>query len=98
MDKLDHAGYMHDHSVSISALTGEGISELKKRIESLLRDNMILVEGLLRYSDGNLLDQIHRQGTIELEEYRQEGTYIQAYVPPGLAARLKPFITIEFPD
>ena len=30
--------------------------------------------------------------------YRQECTYIRAYVPPGLAARLKPFITIEFPD
>ncbi len=98
IDKLDHAGYMDGHSVSISALTGEGISELKKRIESLLQDNMTLVEGLLRYREGSLLDQIHRQGTVELEEHRHDGTYIRAYVPPVLAARLKPFINISVPD
>jgi len=98
MDKLGHAGYMDNHSVSISALTGGGISGLKERIESLLQDNMTLVEGLLQYREGNLLDQIHRQGTIELEEHRHDGTYIRAYVPPVLAARLKSFITISVPD
>lgn len=98
MDKLDHAGYRDNHSVSISALTGEGISELKKRIESLLRDNMTLVEGLLRYSEGSLLDQIHRQGTIELEEHRHNGTYLRAYVPEFLAARLKAVITVDAAD
>jgi len=98
MDKLDHAGCMDNHSVSISALTGEGINRLKKRIESLLQDNMTLVEGLLRYSEGSLLDQIHRQGTIELEEHRHDGTYLRAYVPPVLAVRLRPFITITLSD
>jgi GTP-binding protein HflX len=98
MDKLDHADCMDDHSVSISALTGEGISGLKKRIESLLQDNMTLVEGLLRYSEGSLLDQIHRQGTVELEEHRHDGTYLRAYVPQFLAARIKPFIIISVPD
>lgn len=94
MDKLDHAGCMNNHSVSISALTGEGINGLKKRVESLLQDNMTLVEGLLRYSEGSLLDQIHKQGTIELEEHRHDGTYVRAYVPPALAVRLRAFMTI----
>jgi GTP-binding protein HflX len=98
IDKPDHLGCMDDHSVSISALTGEGISRLKKRIESLLRDNMILVEGLLHYSEGSLVDQIHRQGTVELEEHRHDGTYLRAYVPHVLAVRLRPFITIAVSD
>ncbi len=98
IDKLGHEGCMDDPSVRISALTGEGISGLKKRIESLLKDNMTLVEGLLRYSQGGLLNQIHKRGTVELEEHREGGTYLRAYVPPVLAARLRPFITISLSD
>ena len=59
---------------------------------------MTLVEGLLQYSQGGLLNQIHKQGTVELEEHREGGTYLRAYVPPVLAARLRPLITISLSD
>ena len=45
--------------------------------------------------EGDLLNQIHTQGAIEAQEYRDENVVLVANVPAELAARLLPFRTDE---
>lgn len=37
---------------------------------------------------GELLGEIHRQGSVESEEFVEEGTLLEAFVPAPLASRL----------
>ena len=43
---------------------------------------------LIPYSRGDLMDRIHRTGTIETLEHTGEGTRVCARVHPGLAEEL----------
>src|SRR5215218_2960988 len=57
------------HAVVVSARTGEGIDELLSAIEADLPQPAKHVDVLLPYARGDLLNQIHTQGEIELEPY-----------------------------
>ena len=48
----------------------------------------VWVETLIPYSRGDLMDRIHRTGTIETLEHTGEGTRVRARVHPGLAEEL----------
>lgn len=39
---------------------------------------------------GDLLDELHRQGTVQQEDFVPAGTLVAASVPAGLANRLRP--------
>ena len=41
---------------------------------------------------GDLLDELHRQGTIQQEEFAATGTLVAASVPASLANRLGPLL------
>jgi len=87
-DKIDGSGGRENNGTRISALTGDGIDSLLHRIETLLHQSMKPVEILLPYTAGNLLNEIHNKGSVEVEEHKAEGTYLRAYLPASLANRL----------
>jgi GTP-binding protein HflX len=91
-DPADQAGpadkSASNHALKISALTGEGIDALLERVESLLKASLQPVELLLPYSAGDLIDEIHRQGSVRRVEHREDGTYIHACLPAPLVRRL----------
>lgn len=70
-----------DKSVKISAKTGEGIPELLSVIGEVLRGNRQLVEKLFSYEDVGKLALIRKYGQLFKEEYREDGIFVQAYVP-----------------
>ncbi len=70
-----------DMSVKISAKTGEGIPELLSVIGEVLRGNRQLVEKLFSYEDAGKLALIRKYGQLFKEEYREDGIFVQAYVP-----------------
>ncbi len=70
-----------DKSVKISAKTGEGIPELLSVIGEVLRGNKQLVEKLFSYEDAGKLALIRKYGQLFKEEYREDGIFVQAYVP-----------------
>ena len=62
----------------ISALTGEGLSQLLATIQISLPPTRKRVEFLFPYDKGGLANKVREDGVILAEEYRAEGIYIKA--------------------
>ncbi len=70
-----------DHTVKISARTGQGMDKLLELIQKELDERKILVEKVFPYSDAGKIQAVRKYGQLLEEEYRQEGIYVKAYVP-----------------
>ena len=70
-----------DYVLNISARTGEGLMELKDRLEEILTEHQILIERLYPYSEAGKIQLIRKYGQLLEEEYREDGIYVKAYVP-----------------
>jgi GTPase len=78
-------------AVAISAVTGEGIEQLRERIEAAFADTLREVELLVPYSAGGQLSELHRlAGELERED-TPEGVLVKARLPAGLAHRFTEF-------
>ena len=80
------------HVVQVSALTGEGLTELLQVLENEVPHPDTLVHVVLPYSLGGLVSRIHTEGEVLSEEHEAEGTRLQARVGPQLAAELNDFL------
>ncbi len=78
-----------DYTVSLSAKTGEGVPELLKLLEAVLRERKVAIEELYPYADISKLQMIRRFGELEEEEYREDGVFVRAYVPADLYERVR---------
>ena len=78
-------------SVGVSAATGEGLDELRDRIEAAFEDTLRPMELLLPYSEGAALAELHDlAGNLEREE-RADGVLVRARVPASLAHQFERF-------
>jgi GTP-binding protein HflX len=77
------------NTVAISARTGEGLPELMKRTEEILESTMVLIDALIPYEQGALVDLFHRRGLIQLEEHTAKGTRIVGRMPRELAGQFQ---------
>ena len=73
----------------VSARTGEGLDALRDRISDAIGRTDIEVSILLPYSRGDLLAQIHSDGTIVSTSHEADGTLLRARVPAALASALE---------
>jgi GTP-binding protein HflX len=76
------------HSVAVSALTGEGLSELIAAIDRDLPRPQIEVDVLVPYSRGDLVARVHDEGEIISQDHTGAGTLLHARVSARLAAEL----------
>jgi len=77
--------------VPVSALSGEGIDELRHRIERAFRAQLERVELLVPYDRGAVLSELHEvAGDLERED-TGDGVLVKARVPAALARRLRPY-------
>ncbi|NQU37115.1 MAG: GTPase HflX [Actinobacteria bacterium] len=77
------------HVVFVSALTGDGFTELMEALERDLPTPAVEVDVLLGYEHADLVAQVHREGEIESIEHGDSGTRLRARVDEQLAARLQ---------
>lgn len=70
-----------DYVMNISAKTGEGLLELKNKLEEILTERQILIERLYNYAEAGKIQLIRKYGQLLIEEYREDGIYVKAYVP-----------------
>ena len=77
------------NSAAVSALTGQGISDLLARVEQVFLASMISIDAVIPYSRGDLVALIHEKGTVEREEHVTEGTHIKGWVPPEIAVKFE---------
>ena len=85
-------------SLSVSALTGEGLPELRDAIEAQLPSAAIEVKVVVPYSRGDLIARAYTAGTVESETHLGEGTLLVARVPGWLAAELSAVGNAEVAD
>jgi GTP-binding protein HflX len=92
-DKVEHEEILRDFradkTLKISAVTGQGLDELENVMEEALREDKQLLEGTFSYDQGGQLPLIRKYGELLLEEYRENGIYIRAFVPVELYHNLE---------
>ncbi|MBM7686101.1 GTPase HflX [Defluviitalea raffinosedens] len=81
-----------EKTFKVSARTSEGLNEVLQEIEKILKANRKTLKALIPYSDMGMLQLIRGQGEKNLEEYREEGIYIEANVNEEVYRKLKKYI------
>lgn len=76
-------------AVIVSAATGEGLDELRSRIEEMLPRPDVPVDLVVPYSRGDLVAKVHADGEIDAIEYVEAGTRVRGRVDAPLAAELR---------
>lgn len=76
------------HWARVSALTGDGIDDLRSMIATALAELWAEVDLAVPYSAGDLLARVRERGTVEFE-YRDTGVRVQGRVPPSVASELE---------
>ena len=94
-NKIEIAGnkvlkdFKADKTVNISALHGDGLTELKDTIEEVLRESKIYIEKTYFYTEASKISLIRKYGQLISEEYVAEGIEVKAYVPTEIYDKVK---------
>lgn len=91
-DKLEQEEVTKDlkayATLKISAVTGEGLTQVKETLEEVLREDKQLLEGVFPYNLAGQISTIRKYGELLEEEYRDNGIYVRAFVPVELYPNL----------
>jgi len=80
-EEREEAALDHPEAVLISAREGEGLDELRERIEQAFEETLTEVELLIPYSEGGRLHELHEiAGDLERTD-REDGVLVHAKVP-----------------
>lgn len=96
VDLLDDGGreelrLRHPEAVLVSGETGEGLDELRERIERELRHTLRSVKLLVPYSQGGSIAELHDLAGELRRQDTPEGVLIRALVPEHLVERFSRF-------
>ena len=83
-------------ALQLSALTGEGLAELRERISARFAGRFEPVRLLVPYEDGRALAELYELGApIEEREDRADGVHVLARLPRAEIARFGPYLVVE---
>jgi GTP-binding protein HflX len=88
IDELDRearteARIKRPDAVQVSAVTGEGLEDLRSAIEQAFEATMEPVELMVPYSQGDRLHELHEVAGKVTREDRPEGVRVRTRLPPG---------------
>lgn len=67
--------------VKISGKTGQGTEILLDVIEQILQKQKLYLEKIYKYEEAGKIQIIRNYGQLLKEEYREDGIYVEAYIP-----------------
>lgn len=82
-------------SVAISALTGEGIDDLLHLMTKFVKRSLSRICALVPYSETGIIQQCYTFGRVLVEEYREQGTYLEAEVTEEMRKKLERYEVAE---
>lgn len=85
--RLEDALAAYPHAVVVSALSGEGLADLRTMIDEVLYAQMAPVDVLIPYDHGELVAFFHQHGFVESEDHTADGTHLTGRMPVELAGR-----------
>jgi GTP-binding protein HflX len=72
----------------VSAVTGEGLPQLRDRITDALRANMVSIDAVVPYARGELVARAKSAGDVA-EAYTPAGIRLQGHLPEAMAAEVR---------
>ncbi|MDP9806993.1 GTP-binding protein HflX [Trueperella bonasi] len=78
----------YPNSVLVSAVTGEGIDELRGRVAERLPRPAVEIDLVIPYERGDIVNRIHNEGEILSQDHEAEGTHMHARVSPEIEGLL----------
>lgn len=94
IDKLDNKNHLQElqhnfpNAVCISALTGENLAELIEKVAQTLTLTVTAIDVKLPLNRMDLVNLIHKDGTVHRIEYLPDGIHIQATVSAKTASKI----------
>lgn len=82
----------YENAVEISSRESINLDSLLQRIEELLYQDFIDESLLIPYSDGKVLSYLHDNHCVELEEYVEEGVYVEIRTTREVFGRVNKFV------
>ncbi len=70
-----------DYVIKASVKTGMGIKEILDAVEEIIRNKKRYMAKLFSYEEAGKIQKIRKYGELLKEEYREDGIYVEAYVP-----------------
>lgn len=100
VNKIDESGseslfienYNKENTIAISALKGMNLRGLLEIICNLLPSGRSQAELFIPYYNGQALDEIHKNGEIDEEQYEQDGVRIKGCIDNVTLNKLKKYI------
>jgi len=83
----------HPGSVTISALTGEGIDDLLTAIGDRLRAAARVLDLVVPYDRGDILAAVHREGEVLMETHDDTSAHLRVRVDGAGASRFAEFVS-----
>jgi len=95
-NKCDKPGagdiFPRDGAVKVSAITGEGLDDLKKKIFELLSAGIKTLDLMIPYDKGGLLDVLHKECKVLATEYGETGIAVKAVCPAQVYGKIREFV------
>ena len=83
--------FRHPDGVQVSAVTGDGLDDLREAIEARFLSSLRTMDLLVPYAEGGSLSELHElAGDVERAD-TAEGVRVRARVPVGVASRFERF-------
>jgi GTP-binding protein HflX len=81
-------GWVTREGVRVSARTGEGLPELRRRLSAVLSELWVEVDAAVAYTAGELIARARERGSVQLE-YRDTDVRVHGRVPPALSLEIQ---------
>ena len=85
-------------TAQVSAIQGTGLDTLLRCISDTLVQQFVELDVLIPYDHGELVAQFHRFGTVEREEYEENGTRLYGHIPANHSGPLLAFRQASSPQ
>lgn len=86
---VDRLKLREKNSIAVSALTGQGMTDLISAIEAQLPSLQFDIKALIPYERGDLFGRIYKEGQVVSREDTEAGYLIVAKVPEALAKQIE---------
>lgn len=83
-------------AVSVSALSGIGLDELRERLAQQIAADFVPIRVRIPYADTELVNLFRARGRVEQEEHQPDGTEIIGRVPAALVPNFKPYLAGKY--
>jgi len=82
-------------AIIVSAMTGEGLDDLRETIRVRMPGQRHLVDARLPWDRQDLVALVHRTGEVVTEDHGEHGTDLRAYLEEDVARQLRPWLVSD---